>query len=302
VSEGLGGPVLVTGGTGFLGLFVTRALVRAGHTVTLAGRHEVELPEGARRFVQTDGQQPGALVDVVETGAFRVVVHLAALARTGEAEADPARADRLNRDWPGELAAAARAGVRFVHASTDLVFGGEPPRGATGFGAADPPAPVGHYGVSKAAGEGRVRAADPHALVVRLPLLFGDSGGRGFGAGDGLFAALERGESPGLFTDELRTPLDVEAAAAALVALSDAHATGIWHLGGRPLSRFELGVALCHATGRDTTPLVPTTRVALGLTASRAGDARLDTRRTREHFPAIAALLDSGSAPSFPKS
>jgi len=295
--------VLVTGGTGLFGVHVVRALIGAGLRVTLAGRDAGDVPAEVHDFVEADGERPGALVDVIARGGFECIVHLAALARTGLAEREPALAERLNAVWPGELAAAATAaGARFVHASTDLVFGARSAAGAGGFAPDEPTAPVGRYGASKAAGEAAVLGADPTALVVRLPLLFGDSLGRGLGASDGLFAALDCGNEVRLFTDELRTPLDVEAAAAALFVLMEADAQGTWHLSGRALSRYELGLALCHASGRDPQRLIPTTRIELGLESTRAADARLDTTATRAHFPAIGALLDSGSAPAFSKS
>lgn len=294
------GRVLLTGGTGFLGVHVGRALRAAGFDVTLAGRTRLSGFE----FVEADGLEARAGCAAIASGGYDAVVHLAALARTGEAEAAAgrARATRLNSAWPGELAAAAaRAGVRFVHASTDLVFGATA-AGPDGFTVDAEVGPVGHYGASKAAGEAAVVRSMPDALVVRFPLMFGDSFGRGLGASDALFAALDRGERPGLFTDELRTPVDVEAAARALVVLLGAGATGVWHLGGRAVSRFELGAALCLKTGRDPAHLVATTRVAAGLEDARAADARLDSRLSIQQNSAIAALLESGKAPPFPKS
>lgn len=292
------GRVLLTGGTGFLGRHVRAALSESGWSVTLAGRKALD----GWDFVKADGQAERAGCAAVESGQFAVVVHLAALARTGEAQAKPDLAMRLNAAWPRELArAAGSAGISFVHASTDLVFGGRA-AGPAGFGVEDEVAPIGRYGESKAAGEAAVLAHHPGALVLRFPLLFGDSGGAGLGASDGLFAALDRGERPGLFTDELRTPLDVEAAARSLALLVGAGAKGIWHLGGRAVSRFELGLGLCLATGRDPKLLVPCTRASQGVEASRAADVRLDSTCTVASFPGVGELLKSGSAPPFPKS
>lgn len=297
---------LVIGGTGFLGPHVVEALVARGRHVTVAARRrpraEHGLPAGAA-FLEVDGEQPGALAARVASGEFRRVLHLAALSRVDQAEADPERALRLNCHWPSELASAAdAASCAFVWASTDLVFGGRAPLDAAGFGPTEAPSPIGAYGTSKAAGEAAILERNPAALVVRLPLLFGDSRGRGLGARDGLFAALDRGESPQLFRDELRSPLDTGAAAAGLLALVDMGCAGIWHLGGRAVSRFELGRALCLAAGRDPARLRSVLQSDLGLAGRRAADARLDSRATRELGSELDMCLDSGGAPVFPES
>jgi dTDP-4-dehydrorhamnose reductase len=165
----------------------------------------------------------------------------AALARQHDCDADPDLARCLNEELPGEVAAScARRGARLVHISTDLVFSSRAPRG--GFNEGAVPDATSVYGRSKARGEVRVLVAYPKALVVRLPLLYGDSLGRGLGASDGLLAALKRGERPLLFEDEWRTPLDVTAAAAALVHLAQLEVAGLLHLAGpQRLSRLELG-------------------------------------------------------------
>lgn len=180
----------------------------------------------------------------------RCIVNCAALSRIGDCERDPPLARRLNVDAPAEIARwCAAHGARFVHVSTDLVFGGEPPR-ATGYRDDDPTDPRSTYGRTKRDGELAVLAANERALVVRLPLLFGESFGRGLGASDGLVAAIERGDTPALFTDEWRTPLDVADAARTLVALALGEVRGVVHVAGpERLSRLELGLRVLRERG-----------------------------------------------------
>jgi dTDP-4-dehydrorhamnose reductase len=130
---------------------------------------------------------------------------------------------------------------------------------------------------------------------VRLPLLYGDSFGRGRGASDSLLAAIARGERPTLFTDEWRTPLDVEDAARALVELAGTGTSGILHVGGPDsMSRHELGLAVLRARGMDEASaraaIRPGTRAEAGLEAARARDASLDSRRAES---ILAARLHS---------
>lgn len=165
-----------------------------------------------------------------------------ALATIAECERYPKLARTLNVDFPVRAARrASETGAHFVLVSSDLVFGGRAPLGER-FTELDEPAPVSIYGSTKQAGEAAVREACEYTLVVRLPLLFGDSFGRGLGASDALVTAVRRGEKPALFSDEWRTPLDVASAGRALITLARARTTGIRHIAGRErLSRVELG-------------------------------------------------------------
>ena len=104
------------------------------------------------------------------------VIH-AAYARDGEA------AWATNVEGARNVAAAAAAaGVRLIHVSTDVVFAGDAGRP---YVEADPPAPVTDYGRAKAAAEAAVQDAHPAAAVVRTSLIYGGaalSGHRAHGA------------------------------------------------------------------------------------------------------------------------
>ena len=204
------GPLLVLGAGGFLGAHVLRIAAVKGRSCVGAARAPERLPApldalglDVRRW---DAEVLGDTERLLDAVRPERIVLAAAAARPGACEADPGRAERLNVSLPETLArSCAERGTRLVHVSTDLVFAGEPPRDG-GYVEEDPTDPVHVYGRTKAAGEARVLAADPSALVVRLPLLFGDSGGRAEGASDGILHALEAGAAPTLFIDEWRTP------------------------------------------------------------------------------------------------
>ncbi|QDU85907.1 dTDP-4-dehydrorhamnose reductase [Planctomycetes bacterium Pla163] len=287
-------PTFVLGTSGFLGRAVVEALLarRAAHacgSVVAAGPRPFEAAGLVPRPV--DGSVPGAVESALDLHRPGAVLCVAALARGGDCEADPARAERLNTELPAEVARwCERHGARLVHVSTDLVFGGEAPDRvlpAGGRRESDPVAPLGVYARTKAAGEAAVLAACPQALVARLPLLYGDSRGRGLGASDGLLAACRAGRDVTLFDDEWRTPLDVDLAARALVRLLDRAASGIVHLGGeRRLSRAEFGFEVLAAAGLDaagpgTGAVRAAPRAALGLAAERPADVCLASERAR---------------------
>jgi len=285
--EGIAG-TLVLGATGFLGPHVLeRAATRLAGTVWAGGRDPATSVPALTRAAAEPAKADLTSTDEVEAMLERLrparVLNLAAIASGAACEADPDLAQRINADAPAQVAAwCAGAGARMVHVGTDLVFGAKAPP-ASGFDEDAPTGPIGVYGETKAAGERAVLAADPAALVVRLPLLYGDSRGRGLGASDGLLAALARGPFT-LFEDEWRTPLEAGAAAAALVELAEGDAGGILHVAGpERVSRAELGRAVLASAGSVARGLgapVYGTRASVGA-SERAADTSLDTRRAR---------------------
>ncbi len=175
MSPSLRGPVLVTGGSGFLGSHIVDRLVRSGVEVRALVRptsdvgHLSSLP--GVRLVPGMLEDPASLAEGLR-GA-RGVVHAAGLVKARH----PADFERVNADGTADLLAAVRATCpdleRFVHVSSLAAVGpsadGRPrPPGA-------PPSPLTAYGRSKLAGERRVRdaAAETFTVVVRPPVIYG---------------------------------------------------------------------------------------------------------------------------------
>jgi dTDP-4-dehydrorhamnose reductase len=129
--------------------------------------------------------------------------------------------------------AAAAAGARLVHLSTDVVFDGR--KGAR-YVEDDEPRPVTAYGRSKAEAERRVAAAHPEALVVRTSLLLAGPGGE-----PGRHELAARDDANTFYDDEIRTPVAVADLAAALLELAGSGHAGPLHVAGpEAVSRHEL--------------------------------------------------------------
>jgi len=278
--------VFVLGGTGFLGEHVVRAALAAGYEPVAIARR----PPATRvcAFAALDVADTDALARLLEELAPSAVVNCAALARVADCDADPERARRLNSEVPGVLARLAHErGLRFVHVSTDLVYGARAAP-ATGFAEGDEPGPVSAYGLTKLAGERAVLDADPRAAVARLPLLCGDSSGRGLGASDSVIAAVVRGERPRLFVDEWRTPLDAADAAGALVELAGSDLAGHLHVAGPArMTRFELGLRALRAAGYARAEELVVAARRGGEHAGRPADVALDATRARTLLRAL---------------
>lgn len=289
LEEAAGRPrLLVLGASGFLGAQVARRAPVWGDRdveVFAASRKrppDAVLEAGATHHVW-DGEDLDATQALIESLEPHSVVLTAALSRVAECDRSPELAKTLNVELPGRVARACRAlGARFVHVSTDLVFGQRAPTGR-GFREEAGTAPTQLYGRTKAQGEQRVMAVDDSAIVVRLPLLFGDSLGRGLGASDALLAALDRGQTPTLFSDEFRTPIDVESAADALLECAWGARAGILHVAGpHRVSRWDLARQVLEQRGdKRTSRLRRVARPANSLAGERPADVSLDASRAR---------------------
>lgn len=149
--------VAVTGTTGRVGAALAHGLA-AGHEV-------IPLPKAAFNLAD-----PGAMARVLAGLRCDALLNPAGITGLEACLDDPAAADRVNHEAPGEMAAwAARHDVHLIHFSTDYVFDGAQP-GLRSEG--DPTGPLSDYGRSKRAGEQAV-LAHPGTCVVRVSWVFG---------------------------------------------------------------------------------------------------------------------------------
>jgi dTDP-4-dehydrorhamnose reductase len=260
--------LLVTGASGFLGGAVVAAARAAGWEVV-----GTALTDPA--WVALDVRDRAAVVGVAEAAAPGAIVHTAYRQHGGEAMA-------VNAEGAGHVAAAARAAAaRLVHVSSDAIFPGD---GDRALREEDEVRPVTAYGATKAAAEVAVAAANPDALMVRTSLLIGGPG-HAPSPHERLALAVARGEQQmTFFTDEIRSAIQVDDLAAALLELAVVRdVSGPLHVGGAEgVSRLELAQLVVGAAGLDASllrgaPAPPDRPRHCPLDSSRA-QARLQTR------------------------
>lgn len=141
--------VLVTGGAGFIGRRVVRALLGQGHEVTSADKHS--FPDDRVRSVVGDLRDPAVIAAAVHEG-IEVVIHLAAITSILRSIQDPVGTYKLNVEATADLLERSRQrGVStFLLASTNAVAGDV---GSATITERVPLRPLNPYGATKAAGE-----------------------------------------------------------------------------------------------------------------------------------------------------
>jgi dTDP-glucose 4,6-dehydratase len=169
--------ILVTGGAGFIGSNFVLGTVQGGHAqvvsldkLTYAGNlSNLAALEGDARhtFVRGDICDRALVLSLLRTHKPRALVHFAAESHVDRSIDAPAEFINTNvvgtfelleasRTWLGELGETERAGFRFVHVSTDEVYGS---LGAEGYFREESPyAPNSPYSASKASSDLLVRA------------------------------------------------------------------------------------------------------------------------------------------------
>ncbi|MBP7798898.1 MAG: NAD-dependent epimerase/dehydratase family protein [Thermoanaerobaculaceae bacterium] len=238
-------PVAVTGATGFIGVNLVEALVRASLRPRALVRKMSRLPAELAPAVEPvvgDLHDPGALRELLRGAA--TVFHLAGLVRApGEGAFD--RANRVGTASLVEAVAEVAPGARLVHLSSLAAAGPSPdPRGRA---PEDEPAPVSAYGRSKLAGERAVRQHPGPWVVVRPPAVYGprDIDILQF------FRLAARGVVPIPAGERFVTVVYVADVVRAVLAAASGAATGrVLHLGEpSPLRISELVAAIAQAGG-----------------------------------------------------
>ncbi|MFJ6836306.1 UDP-glucose 4-epimerase GalE [Streptomyces sp. NPDC091209] len=272
---------LITGGAGYIGAHVARAMAAAGERVValddLSSGVPNRLPETIP-LVQGSSLDGDLLKRVLAEHAVTGVVHLAARKQVGESVAEPTRYYQENVGGLATLLeAVAGAGVkRFVFSSSAAVYGNPDVDLIT---EDTPCAPMSPYGETKLAGEWLVRAAGrAHGIATVCLRYFNVAGAASpeladtgiFNIVPMVFDRLTRGEAPRVFGDDYPTPdgtcvrdyihvADLaEAHLAAARRLTDGAAGDLTvNIGrGEGVSVRELVALIAEVTGSTLEPLV----------------------------------------------
>ncbi|MFJ5535073.1 UDP-glucose 4-epimerase GalE [Streptomyces sp. NPDC093261] len=272
---------LITGGAGYIGAHVARAMTAEGERVLvlddLSTGVPARLPESIS-LVQGSSLDGRLLKRVLAEHTVTGVVHLAARKQVAESVAQPTRYYQENVGGLATLLeAVAEAGIkRFLFSSSAAVYGNPDVDLIT---EDTPCAPMSPYGETKLAGEWLVRAAGrAHGMATVCLRYFNVAGAAEpeladtgvFNIVPMVFDRLTRGEAPRIFGDDYPTPDGTCVRDYIHVAdLADAHLAAARRLaGGAPgdltvnvgrgegVSVRELVTLIGEVTGDTTVPVV----------------------------------------------
>lgn len=215
--------VLLLGANGQLGSDVRRAHAEAGEPF--------ELVPLARR--ELDAASPDAVGRVLGSMHFDVLVNCIAHHKVDEIEDAAAPAFAVNAHAVDAMArVCADRQARFVHVSTDYVFGGAAAPGRP-LREDDPTAPVNVYGSSKALGETLAHLACEEVVILRVASLFGVAGVGGKG-GNFVETVIRMGREKGalrVVDDQTMSPTAAADAARIILQLAkEGCAPGVYHV------------------------------------------------------------------------
>jgi len=163
---------------------------------------------------------------------FDCLINCASYHRTDEVERNAQLAFTINAHLVQTLAEiCAEKKARFVHISTDYVFGGQQKRAP--LTEADGKAPVNVYGASKGMGEDLATLAGGDPMVLRVASLFGVAGASGKGGNfveTMIRLAKEKGKLS-VVADQTMSPTGTADIAEAVIAMVKAGVRGgVWHV------------------------------------------------------------------------
>jgi dTDP-4-dehydrorhamnose reductase len=190
---------------------------------------------------QLDIREQTTVRDIFDQVQPDVVVNCAAVTDVDGCEANPETARAVNAMGAKMLAASCtERGGRFVHLSTDYVFGGHQ---RTPYREDDDPNPEQVYGQSKHKGEQAVQRVASDALVCRLSFVFGHHGDTG-----------EMTGFPGWVLERARAGKQVPLYTDQHVKLMDTEQTGTFHVASQDcVTPHEFGTIVLDEAGEDTT-------------------------------------------------
>jgi dTDP-4-dehydrorhamnose reductase len=258
--------VLIAGGRGLVGTPTTKAIS------LLPGVHTTSLAHGELDIVDTE-----AVRSCMAAVKPDLVINCAAYTKVDDCEANVDLAMRVNAEGAGTLAkAAANAGARFVHLSTDYVFPGDSSRP---YREDDPVAPMERlsgYGRSKLAGEHAVQAAHPRPLIVRTAWVYGPDGP---GFPNAILKAAREKPRLKVVNDQTGSPTYAPDLAQALLALARVQLTGFVHVTNAGICTwYEFACEIVRGAGLST-PVDPCTTAEFPRPARRPAYSVLNNNR-----------------------
>jgi dTDP-4-dehydrorhamnose reductase len=284
--------VLITGGTGLLGLGLC-ATVPAGWSIVIMHLrpYRAEIP-GVEELA-VDVRSRSALARVFAERQFDAVVHTAGIASVDYSQRHAAESVESNVGGTRNIAElCAAAGTRLVYISTNAVFDGQ----HAPYRESDPINPINEYGRIKAECEALVARTVARHVIARPILMYGVPHPKGRpNPVTWVIEAVERAETIQVVDDVFENPIYNMDAARAIWAMLEREIGGVFHLAGRDVvSRYELARRVARIFELDDTCIRPVSSDFFPDIAPRPHNTSFVTKRMESELGLAPSALDDG--------
>lgn len=268
--------LLITGGTGLLGLNWACAVRERCSVVLATHRHRCALAGVTSAQVVLD--DPDSLSQVFAEVKPDLVIHAAGLTNVDDCEANPAAAENTNVLLAKCVATACRrTGTQLVHISTDHLFAGDSPNSTE----EAIPSPLNAYARTKLAAERAVAEECADALIVRTNF-FGWGSRYRKSLSDWVIENLRANRPIHAFTDVFITPILIDRLAAITHLLAEQQVSGIVNVVGNDrVSKYQFATDLARTFKLPLDLVEPASVCDLSLKAPRPRDMSLSNAKLR---------------------
>lgn len=270
--------ILITGASSLPGFRTVEEALEEGYEV-LAIHHTSPIPIDHERLkkVKLDIRNLEGFKKIMLVEKPDVVVHMAALGDVDLCERDRGLAWSTTAEPSIALARwASEAQALLIYLSTDYVFDGE----SGNYREHDPPNPVNYYGLVKLVGEVASRSSTADYAIVRASSIYGLGPGR-VNFAKFLIEKLAKGERVKALIDQYTTPTQARLLAEAVLEIVDRRLTGIFHVVGERMSRYEFALRLARTLGFDENLIEKAEMKDMKWFAKRPRDSSLNSEHTR---------------------
>ena len=291
--------LLVTGANGFIGQYLTAALLQKGYNILATGRgaYRSSLVHPQLQYQALDFTQSDAVAELLRVHRPQVVVHAGALSKPDDCERNRVAAYVTNvTGTQNLLAAAAKSKSFFVYLSTDFVFDGS----RLNYTESDPLQPVNYYGQTKKEAEEAVQQYPYGWSIVRTILVYGNPRGSRPNLLTRVAEGLKVGRPLKIVDDQVRTPTFVEDLVTGMVNIIDGRKGGIYLLSGKDVTTpYNMACAVADYLKLDKERIEKVTAASFNEPAQRPRTTGFDLTKAQKDLGYAPVSFDEGLRRTF---
>jgi len=241
-----------------------------------------EIPYGHRNLkkIKLDITDHGRVWEIFHKISPDAIFHIAAYGDVDGCEINRQYAWRVNYLASENIAKiSAKLDAFLVYLSTDYVFDGS--RG--NYKETDPTYPINFYGLTKLLGEVASLSANDRVAIVRASAIYGLGPGRKNFARF-LIENLSSGKEVRAFIDQFLSPTNSTLLAEAILEIYEKGLTGVFHIVGERLSRYDFAIRVATALGLDRNLIKKGSMDDVLWKAKRPRDSSLNCENTKKRL------------------